>query len=337
MKIRAALATDDSRLWPFLAIAAHEPSVESAMAVAVVAKHLAGWPRPGDFGVVADIGGQVVGAAWARQFTPEEGPYVWVDAATPEIAIGVLPEFQGRGVGSALLGALVDEARARGCGLCLNARDGNPAVRLYARAGFTRIAGSDRRNRVGGLSFGMRLDVADAAKARWRALAAADLPAVMRIADEIHPTFPESPVVFAERLALFPAGCFLAEDGGGRALGYAITHPGRLGRPPALDSLFGALPTDADCLHIHDVALLPAARGLGLGRALTERLKQLAAERGLGRLTLVAVYDAARYWRRHGFRDYADGSPGLSIPGQGTPELADKMGGYGDGAAYMVA
>ena len=63
-------------------------------------------------------------------------------------------------------------------------------------------------------------------------------------------------------------------------LGYAVSHPGRLGRPPALDSRLGELPSDADCLYLHDVALLPEARGLGLGESLVDLLRALAIRSG---------------------------------------------------------
>ncbi|MFX9570760.1 GNAT family N-acetyltransferase, partial [Acinetobacter baumannii] len=79
--------------------------------------------------------------------------------------------------------------------------------------------------------------------------------------------FHERPEIFVERLALFPAGSLIA-DRGGQPIGYAVAHPWLRGQPPALDSLLGAIPPGADCLYLHDVAILPAARG----QKLTERL-----------------------------------------------------------------
>ena len=114
----------------------------------------------------------------------------------------------------------------------------------------------------------------------WRPMMAADLAAVERIAEIVHPAYPESEEVPAERLALFPAGCLIAEGALGEVLGYAVSHPGRLGRPPALDSRLGELPSDADCLYLHDVALLPEARGLGLGELLVDLLRALGIRSG---------------------------------------------------------
>jgi ribosomal-protein-alanine N-acetyltransferase len=56
--------------------------------------------------------------------------------------IAVAPHAQGRGVGALLLGALLQEAARRGCStVLLEVRaDNEPAIRLYQRHGFERIA-----------------------------------------------------------------------------------------------------------------------------------------------------------------------------------------------------
>ena len=141
-------------LWPFLALAAHESDAEAAMRVAYLQRFLAGWPRSGDFGFVAMQDDAPVGAAWARQFNQAQAPDFFVDLATPELVIAVLPHLQGRGCGRLLLESLADEAQRRGtAGLCLTVREVNPAVSLYAGAGFEAVARG--RNRVGGQSLGM--------------------------------------------------------------------------------------------------------------------------------------------------------------------------------------
>lgn len=50
--------------------------------------------------------------------------------------VALLPAWRGRGVGSALLLALMDEAASRGLGLTIHVENGNPARRLYDRLGF---------------------------------------------------------------------------------------------------------------------------------------------------------------------------------------------------------
>jgi len=152
--------------------------------------------------------------------------------------------------------------------------------------------------------------------ATWRPMAQADLPGVERIGEAVHADFPERPDIFAERLALFAEGCWVT------AGGYAVAHPIRLGAPPALDTLLGALAADADTLHVHDVALLPALQGRGLGRAALGLLRGVAARHGLARMSLVAVHGSGPYWARFGFAD---------------APAAEGLASYGADARYMVA
>lgn len=159
----------------------------------------------------------------------------------------------------------------------------------------------------------------------WRPMASSDLASVDAVAEIVHPLYPESREVAAERLALYPAGCLVAVEGG-RLVGYAIGHPGVLGRPPALDTLLGTLPAEADCLYLHDVALLPDVHGKGHGKALIARLESLARSAGLARLALTAVNNSAGYWARHGFAPYK----------AGDADLAAKMASYGEDALYLL-
>lgn len=128
-----------------------------------------------------------------------------------------------------------------------------------------------------------------------------DLAAVAALEAACHaPLPPEGEAVFAERLALFPEGCLAMEDATG-LVGYVVAHPWRSADPPALGRTLGAIPLDADCLHLHDIALAPRARGRGLVAGALDRLRRAAEARGLHRLTLVAVHGTAQLWQRHGF------------------------------------
>jgi ribosomal protein S18 acetylase RimI-like enzyme len=56
------------------------------------------------------------------------------------VDIALLPAYRGKGIGSALLHALQEEARATGTPLGIHVEKMNPALRLYERLGFTFIA-----------------------------------------------------------------------------------------------------------------------------------------------------------------------------------------------------
>jgi hypothetical protein len=62
--IRRAVPEDLETLWDFLAMAAYEPHAAAAKAVPMIALFLDGWPRPGDFGFIAERDGLGIGAAW---------------------------------------------------------------------------------------------------------------------------------------------------------------------------------------------------------------------------------------------------------------------------------
>lgn len=89
--------------------------------------------RRGDFCLCAESEGRVIGAAWARLTTG----FGRIDDQTPELAVSVLREHRGRGVGSALLRALIARLRSAGFAqVSLSVQKANPAVRLYRRLGF---------------------------------------------------------------------------------------------------------------------------------------------------------------------------------------------------------
>ncbi len=106
-----------------------------------VALYVKAWGRPGDTGVIAIDQGFPVGAAWYRLFDEARPGYGFVDERTPELAIAVVPNARGRGVGSALLEALLARARAAGyaaISLSVDRRNAG-AIELYERHGFARV------------------------------------------------------------------------------------------------------------------------------------------------------------------------------------------------------
>ena len=160
-------------------------------------------------------------------------------------------------------------------------------------------------------------------KPHWRPAHASDLPAISAIAARIHPALPESPEVLAEKMRLYPDGCRVLVAGDEIA-GYGLSHPWKQHRIPPLDGLLERLPEDADCLYIHDVAVLAESRG-GVLRAYIADIEQLARASGLATLALVSVYATQPLWQRLGFR-----------PVTADADLRAKLASYGEGATYML-
>ncbi len=160
----------------------------------------------------------------------------------------------------------------------------------------------------------------------WQPLAEADLETVATIAARLHPSLPERTIVFAEKRRLFPDGCRRLICGG-EMRGYAFSHPWTLARPPKLDRLLGVLPEPANCLFLHDIAVLPEARGRGAADALLEDITAVAVARRLPVLALIAAYGTDRLWRRFGYADV----PADALAEEGRASLA----GYGPDVRYL--
>lgn len=118
------------------------PPPRSVVQEPAIRKYVEAFGRPGDLGLAAvdDETGQPVGAAWVRLLTAEEQGYGFVDDATPELVIAVLPPYRGRGLGTALLEHLMTAARARYRAVSLSVWPANPAYHLYLRLGFEVVA-----------------------------------------------------------------------------------------------------------------------------------------------------------------------------------------------------
>jgi GNAT superfamily N-acetyltransferase len=106
--------------------------------------YIAGWPRAGDVGVVAEAAAGPVGAAWVRFFAADDPGYGFVAADIPELTIGVAAEWRGRGVGRALLQGVGAAAAEAGIGrISLSVERKNFARGLYLSEGYAVVDASD--------------------------------------------------------------------------------------------------------------------------------------------------------------------------------------------------
>ena len=109
-----------------------------------VRRYVERWGRPGDTALIAIQDFQRVGAAWYRLFTSEDPGYGFVDEQTPELSIAIVPSRRGSGLGSELLDALLERARADGYhAISLSVEQGSPAIGLYGRHGFSQVGEDD--------------------------------------------------------------------------------------------------------------------------------------------------------------------------------------------------
>lgn len=170
-----------------------------------------------------------------------------------------------------------------------------------------------------------------------RLMTADDLPAVLAIqARCYHADLHESAATFAAKLRHSGDTCWVACDGTNRQLAYLFAQPAAYLYPPRLDSALDGDPTAARkantgadlVLHLHDLAVDRAARGMALGDRLVTRAFAAAREAGLTRLSLVAVQQSGAFWGRFGFA-----APDHPLP----QELANELASYGADACYLVS
>lgn len=109
-----------------------------------IAKYIDGWGRIGDLGFIAEEHGESVGAVWLRLFDATNQGFGYVDDTTPELGIAIVPDNRGRGIGSRLMRAIEDRARAYGYRtISLSVDPRNPARRLYERFRYVQVGGCD--------------------------------------------------------------------------------------------------------------------------------------------------------------------------------------------------
>jgi len=145
VRYRAARAEDFAFIATMLGEAAvwrpdkPTPTGDEVLADPQYAMYLEGWPRPGDYGVIAEDD-EPVGAAWYRTYTEASHGYGFISADVPELSIAVVASRRHEGIGRRLLVELIDASIAQGyAALSLSVADGNPARRLYESVGFVYV------------------------------------------------------------------------------------------------------------------------------------------------------------------------------------------------------
>ena len=99
--------------------------------------YIEGWGRPDDLCLVALIDGKYAGAVWTRILSGDIKGYGYIDDFTPELAISLFKEYRGKGIGTALMQAMIQKLKAADyLTVSLSVTKDNPEHRLYRKLGF---------------------------------------------------------------------------------------------------------------------------------------------------------------------------------------------------------
>ena len=122
--------------------AVNKPSLEEGLAYRDVKKALADWgKRDGDTAVVALVNSTPAGAAWYRFWNDDNFDRGYVDENTPVLAIGVHHDYRHQGIGTKLIGWLIDYASKHAIQrISLSVSKDNYAINLYRQQGFLEYA-----------------------------------------------------------------------------------------------------------------------------------------------------------------------------------------------------
>lgn len=157
-----------------------------------------------------------------------------------------------------------------------------------------------------------------------RPLLHADLPGVLDIQAACYGEgFVEPVDAFANKLGQAPDTCW-GVDHRGQLRAYLFCLPVTPHNLPALHATAWQRPAEPGWLYLHDMAVHPEARALGLASRLLDAARQEAHALGCDAMVLVAVQGSVPYWARHGF----------SVAEAEGP-LADKLCSFGDEACFM--
>ncbi len=103
----------------------------------------------GDIGVYAIVDHKVAGGAWVRMLLNGFG---YVDNATPELSLAVLPEYRNQGLGTKLMEQLFTEVAKLYPKMSLSVREEDDAITFFERLGFEKQKASKKCDTAGSKS-----------------------------------------------------------------------------------------------------------------------------------------------------------------------------------------
>ena len=89
--------------------------------------------RPGDYCLVAEVNGSIIGAVWVRIMKD----YGHIDDETPSLAISLYKEYRGLGIGTEMMRRMLELLKRSGYKRAsLSVQKENYALRMYLKLGF---------------------------------------------------------------------------------------------------------------------------------------------------------------------------------------------------------
>ena len=86
-----------------------------------------------DWGLVAEVGGKIVGAVWVRIMND----YGHIDDEAPSLAISLYKEYRGFGIGTAMMKEILTLLKSHGYSrVSLSVQKANYATKMYLKIGF---------------------------------------------------------------------------------------------------------------------------------------------------------------------------------------------------------
>ncbi len=86
-----------------------------------------------DWGLVAEVGGKIVGAVWVRIMND----YGHIDDETPSLAISLYKKYRGFGIGTAMMKEILALLKSHGYSrVSLSVQKANYAAKMYLKIGF---------------------------------------------------------------------------------------------------------------------------------------------------------------------------------------------------------
>ena len=157
-----------------------------------------------------------------------------------------------------------------------------------------------------------------------RPMQATDIAGVLAVQALCYaPAMNESAQTILHRLQQAADFAWVAEKPQG-VVAYLVTYPSHLGKLTRLGEAF-EVSDSADCLYLHDLAVSPSGKGLGLGQQLVEHAFALARSRALRHAALVSVQDSGDYWSSLGFAPQEIDQPGQRVALASYPAPAIYM------------